>query len=412
MKQLETPALTRIVKARSSLILDEPFFGVLSTRLKLVEDATCSDMWTDGKYIGYNPSYVSQLMDIELKGLVAHLVLHVAMGHPWRRSWREAKLWDIATDEAINPILLACGMRLPQGSLNSARFKGKCAELIYADLEKERAAQPPAPSNAGSEPESVSDSKGDEGEGGGGAEDNSKDGTPFNDDGSSYEEARAPGEVRPAPADASEAEWEANVKTAGMQAGKLPGELDRLLKSIRPVDSDWKGQLWHLMETSCVPEDSTWTRPNKRWIHQGLYMPARESSRLRCLVFARDTSASIPDEYLTAANSELQAIVDQLKPQSVYVIDCDAKVQNVIELDDQELPECLLKAKGGGGTRFEPVFEWLEEQGIEPTCVVYLTDLEGSFGAQPPEYPVIWAVPEAVQMQRKAPYGDIVDISI
>lgn len=424
MKRPETAAFDRIVRARANLILDAPFFGVLATRLELREDATCRDMWTDGKHIGYNPRYVAGLMDVELKGLVAHLVMHVAMGHPWRMAWRDPHLWDIATDEAIYPILMACGMRLPAGSIISHRPQAMCAEMIYAELQKEAENQHPtddaaqSDASTGNPPQSggVGNARApsnSESESGDDAEQEPEDGTTDSGSTDSGEYApRAPGEVRPAPDEASEEEWAAHVQSAALQAGSLPGALERFLESVRPVDSDWKSRLWNLVEAASAPEDTTWSKPNRRWLHQGLYMPSRESSALRCLVFARDTSASIPNEYLAAANSELQAIVDQLQPQSVLVVDCDAEVQDVIEVEDGVLPDCLLKAKGGGGTRFEPVFEWLKQEGVEPSCVVYMTDLEGSFGNEPPEYPVIWAVPEAVRMRRKAPFGDIVDISV
>ncbi len=51
-----------------------------------------------------------------------------------------------------------------------------------------------------------------------------------------------------------------------------------------------------------------------------------------------------------------------------------------------------LKPAGGGGTAFAPVFEWIERSGQRPDSLVYFTDAEGEFPAQPPNYPVLWLV--------------------
>ena len=63
-----------------------------------------------------------------------------------------------------------------------------------------------------------------------------------------------------------------------------------------------------------------------------------------------------------------------------------------------------LNPVGGGGTEFGPCFEWLDERGIWPQCLVFLTDLYGSFPPSAPSYPVLWASTGG----RKAPFGDVI----
>ncbi|MFA7097204.1 MAG: VWA-like domain-containing protein, partial [Gammaproteobacteria bacterium] len=48
--------------------------------------------------------------------------------------------------------------------------------------------------------------------------------------------------------------------------------------------------------------------------------------------------------------------------------------------------------RGGGGTSFRPVFEWLEREGRRPDLLVYFTDAQGEFPPQEPDYPVLWLV--------------------
>ena len=62
--------------------------------------------------------------------------------------------------------------------------------------------------------------------------------------------------------------------------------------------------------------------------------------------------------------------------------------------------------KGGGGKRFESVFEHLDESGEPPVALVYLTDGLGSFPERAPEYPVLWATTE----REEFPFGEVVAI--
>ena len=63
-----------------------------------------------------------------------------------------------------------------------------------------------------------------------------------------------------------------------------------------------------------------------------------------------------------------------------------------------------LNPVGGGGTDFGPCFEWLDEHGIRPQTLVFLTDLCGSFPACAPAYPVLWASTGS----QKAPFGEVI----
>lgn len=48
----------RISKQRSALVLDQPFFGALALRLKVLEDPACRTFWVDGETLGYNPAFL------------------------------------------------------------------------------------------------------------------------------------------------------------------------------------------------------------------------------------------------------------------------------------------------------------------------------------------------------------------
>jgi len=68
--------------------------------------------------------------------------------------------------------------------------------------------------------------------------------------------------------------------------------------------------------------------------------------------------------------------------------------------------ELVITPHGGGGTAFEPCFDFTDKQGIEPECAVFLTDGYGSCNCPPPGYPVLWVTTGTDQF----PFGDVVEM--
>jgi len=106
-----------------------------------------------------------------------------------------------------------------------------------------------------------------------------------------------------------------------------------------------------------------------------------------------DTSGSIKTAEMQEFASEIDAIKGQVRAR-ITLHACDAALSSdgpwVFEpWEDFKLPG---KLRGGGGTRFTPVFDWLEEQGSTPDLLVYFTDAEGEFPRVEPCFPVIWLV--------------------
>lgn len=138
-------ARRRVTAARTALVLDEPFFGTLALKLKLVEEPNCGcpdlrtcphTAWVDGQSLGYWPRFVMSLTHVQLTALLVHEVMHCAAGHPWRRDNREPRKWNQAADRAINPVLREAGYTLPPDGLFELEpsHHGKSAEWIYDRL--------------------------------------------------------------------------------------------------------------------------------------------------------------------------------------------------------------------------------------------------------------------------------------
>ena len=115
---------------------------------------------------------------------------------------------------------------------------------------------------------------------------------------------------------------------------------------------------------------------------------------------AIDTSGPVGAEELRAFLSELRGILEAYPRVRATVMACDAEVHQVWELDqDTLLPHTL---KGGGGTSFVPVFRKVEELGLAPSALVYITDGYGDYPARQPGYPVLWVL---TKEHRQPPWG-------
>ena len=123
-----------MIRARAALVLDHPFFGSIALRLTLKPDPSCDDLWTDGRTLGFNPSYAAALSDAALMGAQAHEIMHLACAHHVRREGRDATLWNKACDFVVNQLLLDAGFSLPQGAMHDPAYAGLSVEALYSKL--------------------------------------------------------------------------------------------------------------------------------------------------------------------------------------------------------------------------------------------------------------------------------------
>tara|TARA_B100000780_G_scaffold235981_1_gene176721 strand:- start:659 stop:1885 length:1227 start_codon:yes stop_codon:yes gene_type:complete len=391
---MQLNAEDKVRKARTQLVLDEPFFGSLALKLKILEDTSCSTAWVDGTTLGYNPDFVDGLPYKQLEGLIAHEVMHCVCCHQARRGDRDHGRWNEAADHAINHVLHASGFELPDGGLMDAAYKGMDADSIYKMMPVPPP-QPPKGSGQDSDEDSPSE--------GGGAEDDSG-GKPdtTNDNGGNYggcgEFRDAPsadgGQASPAELKHEEEEWEVAASQAAQQAkamGKLGGDIERMvLDSIQPK-VDWKTVLQRFM-TSFAKNDFSWKKPNRRYIIDDLIMPSLHSETIDDVVIGVDTSGSIGQEEMDVFSAEVNGVL-QAYDVTVHVVYCDTQINHTDTYTSPDDLPIKLTPYGGGGTRFDPVFDWandLMHKGTDISCLIYLTDLYCYLPPQP-DYPVLWA---------------------
>lgn len=368
------------------LLSRDPFCAAVLMNCRQVIDengAVTPTMATDGETLWINPAMVAAESVGALVTVLAHEAMHIVSLHPFRQGQRDHKEWNIATDKEINGTLRAidaegkikyewpkCGVLLP-----AAGDEGKAAEQMY------------------SEPSANTDGR--EGKGG-------KGNSAGDLDGDGMGGVRAP---QGDPSELAEKESRAKMQIAAAAEmakgqGQLPAALARLVQESLEPKVCWQDVLRAFIRES-AKDDYSWSRPNPRYAASGFILPSLHSQRLGVIAVAIDTSGSIGEAQLNEFLTEVEAIAHECKPASIRLIDCDAQVNSIRECDPLEpLPRDF---NGGGGTAFAPVFDAMAEEA--PVCLVYLTDLEGSFPDREPAFPVLWAT---TSDRLTAPFGETI----
>lgn len=426
---------TRISQTRARLLLDHPWFGSLAMRLHMEADEKQPTVYTDGTILTYNTKFVQGLNDKELTTVVAHEVMHCALRHMFRAGGREMKTWNDACDYVVNSLLKDNGFQLPAGALEdtSKDYKDMSAEQVYAKLIAEK---PPGGGNGpskwdkpnptgsfgqGRPPSSdqPQEKKKDKDKGGDKKKDKNKgdgQGDPTDGDGDGDQDDQdgdQPGSPRPdGLPPMSESDWEIAAEQASAvakKAGKLPAGADRTLAASRKPPANWREILRRFLQQS-TPSDYSWAHPNRRHIWQGLYLPGQKRENMPKFMVAIDTSGSIDQVLLSLFAKELTGILHECRPDEIEVVYCDAQVHKPTQIFYPDDAELELKPKGGGGTAFQPVFDYIAKMEEKPAACIYFTDLYGDKPIQPEEYPVLWVVPEQYS-NMNPPWGEKVVIS-
>lgn len=96
-----------------SFLQDNPFFAELSRHIQksptmaLPTAAVAYNDKTDELILYWNPEFFSALSALEVRGVLTHEYYHLVFGHLYGRRREPPQLWNIATDLAINSIIVA-----------------------------------------------------------------------------------------------------------------------------------------------------------------------------------------------------------------------------------------------------------------------------------------------------------------
>lgn len=347
-----------ISKIRAKLLINYPFWGTLALNLqpKVVDVYITGTIATDGRMLYINEEYWSKLNDDEKMGELAHEVFHCAFGHLWRRKDRDPDLWNIACDIVADYHLIYAGLTIK----DSVYYKfcnevdpTKSAEEVYNQLKKCK--------------------KGGE-------------------DGDSFEKHKFWDDTDKA----SEYEWKHNlIRSAFMvkSQGNIPGDIEELINELIHGKISWRDILrdW---QHSVVKNEYKFLPPNKKFLWNGTYIPSMSGEKVE-IIFAIDTSGSITTDELKSALSEVVSLVSQFDDYTVWYVQCDYNIQEVVKLEPGQYSlDDIKKVKGRGGTRFplEEIYNDVISKGGEPSGMIYFTDGYGNIDGDNIPIPIIWLV--------------------
>ena len=367
----------KIARCKTSLMVKAPFYGSMALSCHFVQQDDGKTMATDGQTIWWSEDFVDAHSEDEIKGVIAHEIMHIVLKHHLRRGQRDVKGWNIATDYVINSGLLAEGFTLPANGLIDDQYDGMMAEKVYNLLPRSEDQEQPQWGG-------VSDAKG-EGDG--------------------------------QPSSAEVAQMEADIDqrvfmaaSAAEASGKLPASIKDMVNRMRRTQVDWMDVIRRFVGGD-QPDDYTFRRCNRKvYYTQGIYMPAVDRLGVGDIVLGWDSSGSVSmreQEYFLGVFNQL---IEDFNPRSVTLIVCDADVQSVTRYEQGEPVEAV-EAKGRGGTRVKPVFQYVEDNNIDCDAMVYLTDMGiWDWPDAEPDYPVLWVSTDT--NANDAPIGETTHIAM
>lgn len=222
-------------------------------------------------------------------------------------------------------------------------------------------------------------------------------------------EGKAPEDAGPR----DEQEWQQAVAGAlevARSMGKSPAAFELHFGAMLEPKVDWREHIRALVARRVGSGGYDFKRLDRRLIVRDIGAPGRSGHGAGLVVIGMDTSGSIFGDptLIDRWMGELTGILQDVRPKEVHVVECDAIVQRVTEMNDPSEVGQLQVMKGGGGTDFCPVFNYIEENDLSPDCLLYLTDGYGGFPKEAPKYAVIWG-----NISGKAaayPFGEVVDV--
>ena len=326
---------------------------ILMGKNEIVDD--CPTAKTDGFNKYYGRKFVEELSDEELRALVLHENLHVALNHVSRFKQEFRKNphhMNVCADYVVNDVIMHLEdtslCKLPNGALYEDKYHNWSVNEILNDLEEQE-------------------------------KDKDKS-SPNGDDQQPLDEHDF-GESSQTMTSKEQQEMTQKIENAlkegSILAGKLGKKVPRAIDELFEPKLDWREMLRDFISATCKGNDEyTWRKFNKRMLPNDLYLPSMENESVGELVIACDTSGSISQHDLTIFATELQSIVDTVTPDLIRILWWDYEVcsEQIFRPDQYQELHKLLKVAGGGGTRLSCVSEYITKEQIKAEAIIVFTD--------------------------------------
>jgi len=366
----------RLERSHVALIRSEKF-ALLSGIILLGESKVKTGIptaYTNGRDKYYGKEFFEGLSEKEINFVVAHENFHVLYKHmtTWRRLWEEdPKLTNMACDYVINQQIVDIDpdgkiINVPNiGVCLDEKYRGWDAKQVYDDLKQNQDEDDTGSSGNSAEKQDSFDQHG-------------------------FDDAKQMTSKESKELD--EAVDQA-VRQGDILAGKMGGVSAHDIGAIPEPQVNWREQLQDFVQSVCAGRDSsTWRRPNRRWLADGMYMPTPFSESIGPMVIGVDTSASISEEYLDKFLGEIEKITQDMPPERLHLLYWDSKIagEEVYMPGEYEGLTQSTRPVGRGGTDPFCVKKFVDNMGTKPELVLILTD--GHFFGGWPVFnePTLW----------------------
>ncbi|WP_027894401.1 DUF2201 family putative metallopeptidase [Calidithermus chliarophilus] len=399
--------MEKIKVARLGLGSKAPYFTPGLWALRLVSTEAVPTMAVDeGWRLYVNPSFADKLSERELVGVLWHELEHLLRAHHARAremgvDRRIHRLWNLATDAAINDGAQELGFTLPEGVIYPERLglePGGLEEAYYRALLEQGAEDP-----FQGEGDGLDGGVGAEGEGDGaspppGAAEPGRSSAATWDHGSRADSLKRPWELpryhaeHPAVGEVQAAQLREEVARRVLEhhrsRGTLPAGMVRWAEGVVNPVVPWRrvlqGRVREGLRRVQGCARATYERPYRRQAAFGrVLMPGSYDVRPRVAVVI-DTSGSVSDRMLAHALAEVDALLRKAGAE-VWALAVDAAAAQAQKV--RRAHEVVLL--GGGGTDMRVGIEAALELRPKVDLVVVLTDGFTPWPAEPPRVPVV-----------------------
>jgi len=398
---IDEAAREKLITSRVGLLIRSPFYGNLVTRMKLIN----SDDWlatiaTDGRNFYYNSEFVNKLPLRQMEFGMGHEVLHAIYDHMGRREHRDARLYNVACDFAVNADLIKgkIGDRINVVPiLYDEKYEGWSSEAIYDDLMENM-------DQMGKEKLCsmvLDEHLDDDGDG----DDGDSDGESNGDGNRSGSRPKISREERQQIKDELRQAMLAAAQAAGI--GNCPAGIQRILKDLTEPKLNWRDLIQQQVQ-STIKSDFTWMRPSRKGWHIDAILPGVKPGERIDVAVAIDQSGSINEKQARHMLSEVKGIMEQFDEYAIHVWTFDTKIYNpqIYTNDSDEQIEDY-DIQGGGGTDIGANWEFMRENDISPRQFVVFTDMYSDTFGDADYCPTIFVVFDNPNPPH--PHGIIVD---
>jgi predicted metal-dependent peptidase len=215
--------------------------------------------------------------------------------------------------------------------------------------------------------------------------------------------------------------WENATRAAMASAGtSLSEKGKRLLMDLKTNKPkvDWKKELKKFMDNTLNKWEET--LPNRRFVGSGDILYGRKRAGkdvIKTLVLPVDTSGSISKDQIKTFISEVLYLSTKMDINTTYIIYCSDDIDSIDIVKKGGKPDFgKIASTGGNAKGFIPPFAWIQEQKINPSVVIYLTDSnaeypnKSSYGINKYVNRIFWFICEEGKDFNVPPFGKYIHV--